>query len=160
VSEGLPDRARLCFLARVVQREARYLLETDQRLFAAPLTLADMAALPGRPELSERVDAFVARLSRLQDGCADKLLPALLAALGETPGPTIDNLNRAERLGWLDSSTAWMTTRRLRNRMVHEYVEDASVLLDALGSAHDAVPALAAAAGRLVDEVERRFGPC
>jgi hypothetical protein len=160
LNEPLPERERLCFLARVVRREASYLCQTDQRLFAVRPTLADLAELPRLPELSERIDAFVARLSRLQDGTADKLLPALLAALGETPAATIDNLNRAERLGWLASSTHWMTTRRLRNRLVHEYVEDAAVLLDALQTAHDAVPMLSAMAERLADEVEHRFGPC
>lgn len=153
-----PEAARLRFLARVVAREVAYLVDTDARLFAAPLTADDVATLPSRPELSERIDAFVARLSRLQDGTADKLLPALLTALGESPGPTIDNLNRAERLGWLESAAAWMTARRLRNRLIHEYVEDATVLLDALRAAHEATPSLAALARRLVDEVDRRFG--
>lgn len=154
----LPEVERLHFLSRVLEREAAYLADTDRRLFAVPLTLDDLRELPQRPELAERIDAFVARLSRLQDGAADKLLPALLAALGEPPGATIDNLHRAERLGWIDSSADWMATRRLRNRLVHEYVEDRQVLLDAMLSAHEAVPMLVSAAHRLTAEVARRFG--
>jgi hypothetical protein len=46
VSEPASEYERLCFLARVVRREVGYLVETDRRLFAAPRTLADVAALP------------------------------------------------------------------------------------------------------------------
>ncbi|MEQ9394231.1 hypothetical protein [Haliea sp.] len=31
---------------------------------------------------------------------------------------------KAEKLGWLDSADEWMTFRKLRNQMVHEYIED------------------------------------
>lgn len=42
---------------------------------------------------------------RLQDTIGDKLIPALLRALGEPQGAVIDNLDRAERLGWLAGGT-------------------------------------------------------
>lgn len=71
---------RLLFLCGVVQREALYLEQTNQRLFASPPTVEALRTLAQQPDLSERIDAFVARLSRLQDGAADKLLPALLDA--------------------------------------------------------------------------------
>jgi hypothetical protein len=38
------------------------------------------------PEMSERVDAFVARFGRLQDTLGDKLLPRLLQWLAEPVG--------------------------------------------------------------------------
>jgi hypothetical protein len=40
--------------------------------------------------------------------------------------------------------------------MVHEYVEDAAVLFDALQSGHAFVPRLVATAACLVDEAKRR----
>lgn len=49
------------------------------------------------------------RFGRLQDTVGDKLLPLLLAALGEKPSAAIDNLDRAERLGLLKSADEWMT---------------------------------------------------
>ncbi|NWG73470.1 MAG: hypothetical protein HXY24_02495 [Rubrivivax sp.] len=101
--------------------------------------------------MGERVDAFVARFGRLQDTLADKLLPARLDWLAEPVGPAIDNLVRAERLGWLQSTDAWLEIRRLRNRMIHEYVRDPAELAQALERAHAAVPMLRAAAQRMAD---------
>jgi hypothetical protein len=42
----------------------------------------------------------------------DKLLPLLLRAIGEKTGAAIDNLDKAEHLGWLESD-AWVTMREL-----------------------------------------------
>lgn len=50
------------------------------RLFGEPFTLERAGQLEHDPDLAERVDAFV---GRLQDTQGDKLLPRLLAALGE-----------------------------------------------------------------------------
>ena len=91
------------------------------------------------------MDAFVARFGRLQDTLGDKLLPQLLHALAEPVGPAIDNLNRAERLGWIASVDTWLEARRLRNRMIHEYVRDPLELATALSLAHAAVPELESA---------------
>lgn len=104
----------------------------------------------------ERVEAFVGRFGRLQDTVGDKLLPVLLTALGETPAAAIDNLDRAERLGLIMSADEWMTMRKLRNQMVHEYVEDLTVLASALQTGHDFVPTLTGAANGLMAEIERR----
>jgi len=98
----------------------------------------------------------VGRFGRLQDTLGDKLLPLLLTALGEKPAAAIDNLDRAERLGWIDSVDTWLTVRKLRNQMVQEYVGDPSVLTSALQSAHHQVPTLVQVAEALVAEIERR----
>ena len=46
--------------------------------------------------------------------------------------------------------------RNLINQMVHEYVEDPAVLASALQSGHAFVPALIAAADKMITEIERR----
>jgi hypothetical protein len=147
---------RLQFLARVVRKECQHLVTTDRRLFSEPFTLKRAGQLEADPDLAERVEAFVGRFGRLQDTVGDKLLPVLLTALGETPSAAIDNLDRAERLGLIGSADEWMTLRKLRNQMVHEYVEDLTVLASALQTGHDFVPALVGAAHRLMAEIERR----
>lgn len=147
---------RLQFLTRVVRKECRHLATTDQRLFGSLFTIEQASLLEKDPDLAERVEAFVGRFGRLQDTVGDKLLPLLLAVLGENPSAVIDNLDRAERLGLLKSADEWMTMRNLRNQMVHEYVEDPTVLISALQTGHAFVPALVAAANAMIAEIERR----
>lgn len=151
------DRLRLDFLTRIVLKEASYLRETDRLLFATgPLSAQELSGLTPNSALAERMDAFVARFGRLQDTLGDKLLPALLKVLDGHSGPLIDNLNRAARLGWIEEPTSWLAVRRLRNQMVHEYVEDLAILADALNGAHEAVPVLMAAASRWTQEWQTR----
>jgi hypothetical protein len=79
----------------------------------------------------------------------------LLAALAEKTGPAIDNLDKAEKFGFIESADGWMEMRRLRNQMVHEYIEDLTVLTSALCSGHAFVPVLVTAARRCVVEAQR-----
>ena len=151
--------ARLEFLSRVTQKDCAYLLDTDRRLFSSLFTEEEAQKIQADPILAERLDAFVSRFGRLQDTLGDKLLPALLVALGEKAGPAIDNLDRAEKFGFIESADAWMEMRKLRNQMVHEYIEDLAVLSSSLRSGHAFVPTLAAAAALLVGEVKRILPP-
>lgn len=148
--------ARIQFLARVVRKESQHLSITDQRLFAQAFTPERARQLETEVDLAEQVEAFVGRFSRLQDTLGDKLLPALLTALGEKTAAVIDNLDRAERLGWINSADEWMTIRNLRNQMVHDYVEDPVVLANALQTGHSFVPTLIAAANMMLAEIEQR----
>ena len=145
--------SKLQFLAETVLAEAGHLLVTDGRLFATPMTAQRAGSLRTDIDLAERTDAFVARFGRLQDTLGDKLLPVLLDWLAEPVAAAIDNLNRAERLGWIQSVEIWTEVRRLRNRMIHEYVRDPAELASALTAAHAAVPLLTAAASAMAARV-------
>ncbi|XSG85257.1 MAG: hypothetical protein ACPW60_00690 [Methylohalobius sp. ZOD2] len=149
-------RQRLQFLNRVVNKESRHLLVTFKRLSSVDLSPDQIAELENDPDLAERIDAFVSRFGRLQDTLGDKLLPILLKALGEKTGAAVDNLDRAERLGWIVSVDEWLEIRRLRNQMIHEYVEDPVILADALEAALRYVAVLTETAGRMTLEIERR----
>lgn len=140
---------RLAFLRDIVALEVEHLQQTDQRLFQEPMDADRVRRLRHDIDLAERVDAFVARFGRLQDTVADKLLPALLQAKAESVGPALDNLNKAERFGWLASVDEWLVVRKLRNRMIHEYVKDPAELAQALQAAHDFVPLLVNTAQRM-----------
>jgi hypothetical protein len=131
--------ARIEFLTRVIEKECQYLTETDQRLFAQPLTADHLQSIQTDPVKAERLDAFVSRFGRLQDTLGDKLLPQLLDAMAERTGATLENLDRAEKLGWLESADTWLEVRKLRNQMVHEYIEDLNVLCSALNAGHEHV---------------------
>ena len=138
----MSDFSRLAFLVETVKLEAQHLCQTDQRLFQRPFDAARAAGLRVNVDEAERTDAFVARFGRLQDTLADKLLPEVLSWLGEAVGPAIDNVARAERLGWISDGQAWLDARQLRNRMIHEYVRDPEVLAAALSAGHAAVALL------------------
>ncbi len=98
------QKARLQFLARVVERESHHLQITDNRLFPRPFTVEDARTLSDNIEMAERAEAFVSRFGRLQDTIGDKLLPAYLKAAGEPPGLAVDNLHRGKSKGFLEAS--------------------------------------------------------
>ena len=149
------QRQRLEFLCRVTQKEVNHLLDTDRRLFADLFTLEVAQQLETDALLAERLDAFVSRFGRLQDNLGDKFLPQLLLALAEKPGAAIDNLNFAERLGWIQSTDTWLMMRKLRNQMVHEYIEDLGLLTSALQTGHAHVPQLVSAARQMLIQAEK-----
>lgn len=129
-------------LLEVVEHEGRHLQQTTQRLFTRTLDADWYASLEADPELAERVDAFSARFSRMQDTIGERLVPELLRQLQETPGSALDNLHRMEKLGLLRSTEEWVEGRNLRNRLVHEYIRDPGQFLEALERARQLVPML------------------
>ena len=52
-----------------------------------------------------------------------------------------------------------MAMRKLRNQMVHEYIEDLAVLSSALRNGHDFVPTLVKSARNCMAEVARLSWP-
>lgn len=129
-------------LLLLTEKEARHLLITTNRIKALEPNLVWVEALESHIESGEMLDAFVSRFSRLQDTLGDKLLPALLRASLESTGSQLDNLLRAEKLGWISSSEQWIEIRMLRNRLVHEYMNSAENLLQALVTALESVAVL------------------
>ncbi|HFD78957.1 MAG TPA: hypothetical protein ENK05_01025 [Gammaproteobacteria bacterium] len=127
----------------IVHREGKHLLYSWQRLFGqGHIDRSWVESLDGQPELAERLEAFVSRFGRMQDTIADKLLPRWLIALAEKPASQIETLNRAERLGVLDDVEQWLTARALRNRLIHEYMEDPETFAGDLLLARDYTPML------------------
>ena len=133
---------RLRFLLKVADKETVYLLGTTKRLSQESINKAWVEQLDTKPDLAERIDAFVARFGRLQDHLGDKLTPELLKQMLEVPGSAIDNLNKMEKLGLLSSMLDWVEARNLRNRLVHEYVEDSEEFASAINRAIALVPLL------------------
>ncbi|ENO89379.1 hypothetical protein [Thauera linaloolentis] len=137
------EHRRLWQLLELVGREAFHLQGVVDRLFVSDAIDADWAeGITTTPEGIDRLESFVGKFSRMQDTTMDKLLPAFLTAIGERNGTVLDNLNRAEKLGFVSDADAWLAMRMLRNRLVHEYVEDPAELAAALTKARDLVPEL------------------
>lgn len=129
-------------LIRITQKEAMYLVRTAERIKQQSPDIDWVGSLEHNDDRSEMLDAFVLRYGRLQDTLGDKLLPQLLRANLEKTGTQLDNLLRAEKLGWIESAQAWIELRELRNRLIHEYMESTEDLLEALIAALQGVQVL------------------
>jgi len=105
-----------------------------------------------------RVEAFTSRFCRLQDTLGDKFLPALLKSLGEPERALLINLEKAEKYGWLNSADNWIALRQLRNQMIHEYIEDANTLFDALSTANSNTDKLKNFARSLEQQASKLLG--
>ena len=151
-----PSLERLRFLVRIVRKQIKLLHRSDQTLFSSIQKPWSLAELESDDLLANAVETFVARFGRLQDILGDKLLPRLLKALGENPSSFADNLDLAEKLGWMESVSDWLGVRALRNQMIQEYLEDLHILKIALEKAHAFVPKLIQVANNLIQEINRR----
>jgi len=149
LSDG--EKARLQMLQETAKLELLHLQQTNQRLFAQPWPQEAMAKKMLDIDFAERVDAFVARFGRLQDLLGDKYLPAWLRAVQEPVGTALENLDRAEKLGLVQSADDWISVRKLCNQLVHEYVGRMDILHSALFQANDQVGLLAFTANQLAE---------
>lgn len=124
---------------KIVRREGDHLSYSWRSLFdeSGLITHAWVEMLDERPEEAVQLEAFVSRFGRMQDTLADKLLPRWLQALAEKPGSQIETLNRAERLGVVSSVEGWLIARKLRNQLVHEYMEDSYQFAESINIARD-----------------------
>ena len=120
------DLARQRFVAtlRIVQRESVHLDYSRRKLEAMVLTAEKLEKLDQDPEVAEAIEAFASRFGRMQDTMAAKLFPRFLEAQAERAGTQLETLNRLEKLGLIESVERWLEARALRNRLIHEYVEN------------------------------------
>lgn len=139
----LPEHAENALLALdLARKEAAHLQYTHRTLFAQPIDAAWVQQLTTRDDLAEKIDAFVSRFGRLQDHLGEKLIPRFAALLGEAPKSMLDMLAYAEKMQWLESAEVFIGARKLRNLLVHEYMSDTQLFLQALLSAREAAEML------------------
>jgi hypothetical protein len=147
---------RLKFLHWVVDKEIQHLRYSSRNVFGTPFTEQKAAALSEDEALAEKVEAYASRFCRLQDTVGDKLLPHWLRMLEEKTGAVIDNLDRAEKLGALESADKWLEIRQIRNQMILEYIESPQILADALNATFDYQDQLVAFANAMFSDAKRR----
>lgn len=68
----------------------------------------------------------------------------------------MDNLDKAAKLGIRVDANEWLMMRQLRNKMVHEYIEDPEILLEALQAAYNFIPRLVAMSEDLFHDLDGR----
>jgi hypothetical protein len=152
----LAEHATNALLAlALAEKEATHLRYSHSTLFAMEPDLAWVQRLGQRPELAEKVEAFVSRFGRLQDHLGEKLIPRYAQLVGEQHRTQIDVLNFAERAGLLSSADDFLAARKLRNALVHEYMQDAQSFLDSLVLAQSACQMLFDVIAKTQKELER-----
>ena len=149
----LPEHAETArLMLDLAEKEAAYLAYSHGTLFDQPIDLAWVEALPTRQDLAEKIDAFVSRFGRLQDHIGEKLIPRFAALLGESPKSLLDVLAYAERMEWITSAEEFVGARRLRNLLVHEYMSNAALFLEALLAADRGARLMLAIVDRLREQ--------
>lgn len=152
----LPEHAHAALLALdLARKEAEHLRYSQSTLFALPIDLVWVQALGNRPDVAEKVEAFVSRFGRLQDHLGDKLLPRFAALVGENSKTLLDALAVAEKTDLLVSADAFIAARKLRNALVHEYMHDAQTFLESLFAAQQACQMFFAVIERAEAEIVR-----
>lgn len=128
-------QTKLKFLSDVAQKELKHLRFSHQQVFSEPFTAVRAETLLTDEFLAEKVEAFSSRFCRFQDTLGDKLFSLWLELVGEKQKTFLDNLNRLEKLGIIESTETWLQLRGLRDQMVHEYIDSPEVLANALNQA-------------------------
>lgn len=155
-SNSVDKLERLKFLRRVVDKEIHHLNYSALKIFNQPFTVERAKQLNTNEELAEQLEAFTSRFCRLQDTLGDKLLPTWLDVLEEKTTVAIDNLDKAEKIGVLPSVELWLELRQLRNQMIHEYIEDLDILVDALQAAYKNLGFIVGVASAINLDLENR----
>lgn len=146
----LPEHAGNALLAlELAEKEVTHLAYTHRTLFEQPIDLQWVKDLAKREDIAEKIDAFVSRFGRLHDHIGEKLIPRFAALLGSEPKSLLDNLAYAERAGWLDSAEVFISARKLRNLLVHEYMSEAELFLESLQAADEATHMLIGVVSRI-----------
>jgi hypothetical protein len=139
----LKEHAENALLAlQLAEKEMAHLAYTYRTLYTHPIDMEWVGQLATRDDLAEKIDAFVSRFGRLQDHIGEKLFPRFAALLGENLKSMLDVLVYAEKMEWLESAEVFIGARKLRNLLVHEYMSDAKLFLQALISAKEATEML------------------
>jgi len=139
----LPEHAENAKLAlELAIREASHLAYTHRTLYAQSIDLQWVEALSRRDELSEKIDAFVSRFGRLQDHIGEKLIPRFASLMGENTKTMLDTLAFAEKMDWIENAESFFGARKLRNLLIHEYLSDPALFLEALQAADHATQML------------------
>ncbi|MDP1691444.1 MAG: hypothetical protein Q8L49_05755 [Burkholderiaceae bacterium] len=96
-------------------------------------------ALEHDSALRRLTDQIIYRFTKMQDAMGERLVPVTLGWLREPheDWSMRDRLDRLERLGFLDVD-AWLQWRDVRNRLAHEYPDQADLRFAALLAAMDA----------------------
>ncbi|MCF6254130.1 MAG: hypothetical protein L3J38_05205 [Thiomicrorhabdus sp.] len=84
------------------------------------------------------------------------MFPLWLELVWEKQKTFLDNLNRLEKLGIIESAETWLQLRGLKNKMVHEYIESPELLASALTQAAEHITFLQTSMDRVLFDLDSR----
>jgi len=90
-------------------------------------------------DILDRLDAFRARFTDLQDILGRKVFGTILLLELEEKGSMIDILNQMEKRRIIADVAEWIEVRELRNKFTHDYPEDKPNRLQALQQGYDKI---------------------
>ncbi len=90
-------------------------------------------------DILDRLDAFRARFTDLQDILGRKVFGTILLLELEEKGSMIDILNQMEKRRIIADVAEWIEVRELRNKFTHDYPEDKANRLQALQQGYDKI---------------------
>ena len=152
----LPEHADAARIAlALAELESKHLRYTYRTLYAEHIDLKWVEALVTHEDLAEKIDAFVGRFGRLQDHIGEKLLPLFARLVGGRPKSLLDVMAFSERMGWVENAEEFVATRKLRNLLVHEYMTEPELFLDALISAKPATELLFGVVANINQEAKK-----
>lgn len=143
------ERLHLASLLEAIQRCVYFLAASDHRL-TWPLTAAFLNENKKNIELFETLAAINERFAKLQDTMGAAMRHAGLLA-GE-PGETfLEVLSFYEKVGVIDSVTAWQLCRTTRNLAAHDYETEYTEIAEHFNSLHTLIPTLYGNANRFLN---------
>ncbi|MEX1081171.1 MAG: hypothetical protein WEC99_04045 [Halofilum sp. (in: g-proteobacteria)] len=134
-----------------ITRELAHLSAVRERLLGEnrEITADWVRARAEDPVFIDRLNSFGMQVGRTSESVTKKLLPRLLDYAGESVGSVIDNLNTAHKVGWIEDPGAWAELNRVRNTLVHEYLEDPEFMAAQIEAAAPLVDVVATDFSRL-----------
>lgn len=110
----------------LLYEELEYL---DKSQHSLKLSLEKSKTIGTKKEYSfeemETFDSFTSKFGRTSDLYTQKILRTIWMLLHEAFLPFIDLLNKAEKLGIINSADSLLEIRDLRNQITHEYIPEA-----------------------------------
>ena len=86
-----------------------------------------------QPTMSEEeyevLDSFLSRFMRMYEVLVNQVLRTTLQVIAEGKDTWLDNMNQAEKLGFISSRQDMNAVRELRNMVAHEYLNEEWMLI-------------------------------
>jgi hypothetical protein len=85
-------------------------------------------------EKIKTIDTFIYRFIKLQDMMGEKLFRIFLDEIGEYKDSMslLDILDKLEKLEIIENGEDWMTYRKLRNKLTHEYPSNENEIVEGI----------------------------